>query len=145
MKVKVAVRNECSNTCTNALQCPQDVIIREGCGEKNPEKCDLLPKPPRTPPLRAKNIPFLLVVKLFLDISEVRAVHILRQPNLGVFRPPLPPPRQQWSAFPKPPLPPSSSMVSICLTPPPPSSSFVSIYPTPLSHYKPLNSSKNTS
>ena len=83
MKVKVAVRNECSNTCTNALQCPQDVIIREGCGEKIRKKCDLLPKPPRTPPLRAKNIPFLLVVKLFLDISEVNRHVIYRNRSAG--------------------------------------------------------------
>ena len=83
MKVKVAVRNECSNTCTNALQCPQDVIIREGCGEKIRKKCDLLPKPPRTPPLRAKNIPFLLVVKLFLDISQVNRHVIYRNRSAG--------------------------------------------------------------
>ena len=88
MKVKVAVRNECSNNCTNALQCPQDVIIREGCGEKNPEKCDLLPKPPRPPPLRAKNIPFLLVVKLFLDISEVNrhVIYCNRSAGQNIYR-----------------------------------------------------------
>ena len=54
MKVKVAVRNECSNNCTNALQCPQDVIIREGCGEKNPEKSVIFCQNPLGPPTPSK-------------------------------------------------------------------------------------------